>query len=160
MLADLFLLLGFCFPAGCYVFLKDNNTTRKSKPSFCHQKKCIVPVYHPKNLKHFIHLSQRKKCPYLELFWSVFPRIRTEYGKEMPGNTDQNNSIYGDFSCSIFLNELETKVFRCTSLTRDTRKNMRNQKRVESQHYVLSIHESQSSVCLVRRQQFRRITQL
>ena len=23
----------------------------------------------------------RKKCPWLELFWSVFSRIRTEYGK-------------------------------------------------------------------------------
>ena len=25
-------------------------------------------------------LSLRKKCPYLELFWSVFSRIRTKYG--------------------------------------------------------------------------------
>ena len=25
--------------------------------------------------------SLRKKCPYSELFWSVFSRIRTEYGE-------------------------------------------------------------------------------
>ena len=25
-------------------------------------------------------VTLRKKCPYSELFWSVFPRIRTEYG--------------------------------------------------------------------------------
>ena len=26
-------------------------------------------------------LSLRKKCPYLEFFWSIFSRIRTEYGE-------------------------------------------------------------------------------
>ena len=26
-------------------------------------------------------LGLRKKCPYLELFWFVFPHIRTEYGE-------------------------------------------------------------------------------
>ena len=25
---------------------------------------------------------QREKCPYSEIFWSVFSRIRTEYGPE------------------------------------------------------------------------------
>ena len=40
----------------------------------------------------------RKKCPYLELFWSVFYRIRTKYlsispySVRMRENTDQNNS--------------------------------------------------------------------
>ena len=52
----------------------------------------------------------RKKCPYLELFWSVFPRIRTECGEillispysvEMWENTDLNNSDYGRFSRSF-----------------------------------------------------------
>ena len=51
----------------------------------------------------------RKKCPYSELFWSVFSRIRTEYGEilrispysvRMRENTDQNNSEYGPFSRS------------------------------------------------------------
>ena len=46
-----------------------------------------------------IHL--RKKCPYSELFWSVFSRIWTEYGEilrispysvRMRENADQNNS--------------------------------------------------------------------
>ena len=51
----------------------------------------------------------RKKCPYSELFWSVFSNIRTEYGEirsiflysvQMRKNTNQNNSEYGHFSCS------------------------------------------------------------
>ena len=32
------------------------------------------------NIKSFYTL--RKKCPYAELFWSVFSRMRTEYGQE------------------------------------------------------------------------------
>ena len=47
------------------------------------------------------YFSLRKKCPYSELFWSVFfphsVRIRTECGKK----TDQNNSEYGHFSRSV-----------------------------------------------------------
>ena len=48
----------------------------------------------------------RKKCPYSELFWSAFSRIRTEYGEILPispysvrmrENADQNNSEYGQF---------------------------------------------------------------
>ena len=50
----------------------------------------------------------RKKYPYSELFWSVFSRIRTEYGEiriyqylvRMRENADQNNSEYGHFSWS------------------------------------------------------------
>ena len=51
-----------------------------------------------------------KKCRYLELFWSVLTRIRTEYGQiqsiflysaQMPENMDQNNSEYGNFSYSV-----------------------------------------------------------
>ena len=50
--------------------------------------------------------SLREKCPYLELFWSVFPRIRTEYREilhislysvRMWENTDQSNSEYSHF---------------------------------------------------------------
>ena len=49
----------------------------------------------------------RKSCPYSELFWSLFSRIRTVYGETlrispylvgMWENTDQNNSKYGHFS--------------------------------------------------------------
>ena len=48
----------------------------------------------------------RDKCPYSELFWSVFSRIRTEYGEilrispylvRMRENTDQNDSEYEHF---------------------------------------------------------------
>ena len=48
----------------------------------------------------FMQYSLRKKCPYSELFWSVFSRIRTEFGEilrispysvQMRENADQNN---------------------------------------------------------------------
>ena len=47
----------------------------------------------------------RKKFPYLKIFWSVFSRIRIEYGEirmsvRMREDTDQNNSKYGHFSRS------------------------------------------------------------
>ena len=50
-----------------------------------------------------------KKCSYLELFWSTFSRIPTEYGEtlriclysvRMRENAGQNNSEYGHFSLS------------------------------------------------------------
>ena len=40
-----------------------------------------------------VYLTMRKKCPYLELFWSVF--------SSNVGNADQNNSEYGHFSGSV-----------------------------------------------------------
>ena len=51
-----------------------------------------------------ISWSLCEKCPFLELFWSIFSRIRTEYEKilrissysvRMWENTNQNNSEYG-----------------------------------------------------------------
>ena len=51
-----------------------------------------------------MHHTLRKKCPYSELFWSAFSRIRTEYGEmrsispysvRMRENADQNNSEDG-----------------------------------------------------------------
>ena len=59
-----------------------------------------------KNVFRFL-LSLRKKCPYSEFFWSVFSRIRTEYGDLlckfpysvlMRENADQKNSEYGHFT--------------------------------------------------------------
>ena len=56
----------------------------------------------------------RKKCPYSELFWSVFSGIVTEkekiqsispYSVGMWENADQNNSEYGHFSSSEEDNE-------------------------------------------------------
>ena len=55
-------------------------------------------------------LTLREKCPYSELFWSTFSRIRTEYGEilrispysvRMQENADQNNSEYGHFLRSV-----------------------------------------------------------
>ena len=52
----------------------------------------------------------RKKSPYSELFWSLFSRIRTEYGQilrispylvRMWQKTDQNNSESGHFLLSV-----------------------------------------------------------
>ena len=52
----------------------------------------------------------RKKCPYLELFWSAFSCIRTEYREirsispysvQKRKNGDQNNSEYGHFYAVI-----------------------------------------------------------
>ena len=56
-------------------------------------------------------ISQREKCPYSELFWSVFSRIRTEYrispySARMRENTDQNNSKYGHFLRSVSLRNI------------------------------------------------------
>ena len=57
-------------------------------------------------------ISLRKKCLYLELLWSVFSRIRTEYGMirsispysiRMREDTDQNNSEYGKMFRQYFL---------------------------------------------------------
>ena len=48
----------------------------------------------------------REKCPYSKFFWSVFPRIRTEYGDllrkspysvRMRENTDLKIFEYGHF---------------------------------------------------------------
>ena len=56
--------------------------------------------------------SLRKKCPYSELFWSVFSFIRTEYREilcispysaRMWENADQNNSEYENFSRNAYL---------------------------------------------------------
>ena len=45
----------------------------------------------------------RKKCPYSEIFWSAFSRIRNEYGEsvQMRENADQNNSENGHFLSSV-----------------------------------------------------------
>ena len=58
--------------------------------------------------KKFAQNALRKNCLYSELFWSVYSRIRTEYGEilrnsvQMRENTDQNNSEYGHFYAVMF----------------------------------------------------------
>ena len=53
-------------------------------------------------MEYFQTNTLREKCPYLELFWSVFsfiPRLLriSPYSVRMRENTDQNNSEYRHF---------------------------------------------------------------
>ena len=65
-----------------------------------------------------LYLSLCKMCPYPELFWSAFSRIRTEYweiGVSVCGmweNADQNNSEYEHFLRSAYFNK---KIFSLTA---------------------------------------------
>ena len=73
------------------------------------------------------HLPLREK--YLEFFWSVFSRVRTEYGEilrispysvRMPENTDQKNSEYEHFSQSVCVSkdQLQQCIHnRCSRIT-------------------------------------------
>ena len=74
--------------------------------------------YNSTNYYQFLYFSLLEKCPYLEIFLSVFSRIRTEnreirnisaYSVRMRRNTDQKNSEYGHFSGSVYS---EKKTFR------------------------------------------------
>ena len=58
-------------------------------------------------------MALREKCPYSELFWSIFSRIRTEYGEirsisphpvQMRENANQINSKYAQFLHSVAFN--------------------------------------------------------
>ena len=62
--------------------------------------------FFPARLFFSVVPSTAWKCPYSELFWSVFSRIWTEYGEifrislysvQMWENVDQHNSEYGHF---------------------------------------------------------------
>ena len=67
-----------------------------------------------------VNLVNCIKCPYLELFWSVFFRIRTEFGDIrsispysvwMRENTEQNNSEYRRFLRSGYKLDSPMKEF-------------------------------------------------
>ena len=90
-------------PFSCELYKNFKNIFRTLvlSPPFFKNKVVAIPP-NPKQ-------ALRKKCPYLEFFWSVFSRIRTEYGEvlrvspysvRMQRNTDQNNSENGHFSRS------------------------------------------------------------
>ena len=57
--------------------------------------------------KRVVRVTLLEKCPYSELFWSVFLPIRTEYAEISPSsvrmreNTDQNDCEYGLFLRSV-----------------------------------------------------------
>ena len=67
------------------------------------------PFLHPQCYHQiiFVKLTQHEKCPYSELLWYKFSRIRNEYGETLLNwvreNTDQNNSEYGLFLHSVSL---------------------------------------------------------
>ena len=57
-------------------------------------------------LRAYLSITLRGKCPYLEFFWSVFSRIRIEYGEilrispysdQMWEKMNQKNSEYEHF---------------------------------------------------------------
>ena len=65
-------------------------------------------------------LTLCEKCPYSELFWSVFSHIWTEYGEihhispfsvRMRENTNQKNSEYGHFSRIVILGTMRKQTF-------------------------------------------------
>ena len=67
----------------------------------------------------------REKCPYSELFWSVFSRIWTEYGEirsislysvRTRKNTNQNHPEYGPFLCSGSFRSFLDKIIFSLSL--------------------------------------------
>ena len=87
-----------------YSYFKDYN--RMAAIDLCKQQALDA------NRKQYNKVTLRKKCPYSELFWSVFSRIPTEYGNllhespnsvQMLENTDQKYSQYGHFSHSLIL---------------------------------------------------------
>ena len=52
-------------------------------------------------LTFFVKASLREKCPNTSCFWSVFSRIRTEYGDIL-----RNKSVFGHFRRSAQKGEL------------------------------------------------------
>ena len=80
------------------IYVEKNIVIASERPDYTTYKKVDVLI------------PLREKCPYSELFWSFFSRIRTEYGEIlrispysfcMRGNTGQNNSEYGHFLRSV-----------------------------------------------------------
>ena len=76
----------------------------------CYLNPESLPPKWSDTLLKFYSISLRKQCPYLELFWSALPHMRTEYGKiqiisphsvRMRENADQKNSKYKHFLCSV-----------------------------------------------------------
>ena len=72
---------------------------------------CEVGCQRTEDISSVMFLSQNKKCPYSEYFWSTFSRIWTEYGDlqskspnsvRMRENADQENSEYGHFLGCVY----------------------------------------------------------
>ena len=61
----------------------------------------VVILLMPKHIFFIYFFPLREKCRYSQFFWSVFSRIRTEYGEIWNLNKDQKNSENGHFSSSV-----------------------------------------------------------
>ena len=64
----------------------------------------FIDIYQQSALNHLIP-TLREKCPYSKFFWSVFSRIRTEYGPEKP--RIRTLFKYGHGKCCIIINIIE-----------------------------------------------------
>ena len=82
------------------------NKNQKNKNNCCQLQSYKDAIKISRNTKK-LKGGNCAKWPYSEFFWSVFSRIRTEYGKirsispysvGTPGNADQKNSEYGHLS--------------------------------------------------------------
>ena len=72
-----------------------------------------------------LNTSLLEKCPYLEVFWSVFSRIPTEYRKMLRvspysvwkrENTEQKNSEYRHFSCNASVSLWSTTFYAAVKI--------------------------------------------
>ena len=84
--------------------------------------------------------SLRKNCPYLELLWSAFSRIRTEYGEtrnispylvRMRENAEQNNFEWGHFLRSDCQSN---NINREANMIRESNKNNMNLHHEDTDH--------------------------
>ena len=71
---------------------------------------CLLQGYTKNIAQISVKVPLQEKRPFSEFLWSVFPRIRTEYGEvlrtspcsvRMRESTDQENSEYGRFLRSV-----------------------------------------------------------
>ena len=92
----------------------------------------LVSYKKTRNRTGFHHCTTLRKT-YSELFWSVFSRIRTEYGEilrispysvRMWGNTDQNDSEYGHFSRSAIDADISDYSLKGVSFARKIMKSL------------------------------------
>ena len=114
----------FCFPVNFLKFLRTPFVTEHHwwlllyQVAFLKRRLMLRIFVQLPNAEKNRQLSLRERCPYSELFWFAFFRIRTEYGEirsiqsispysvQIRENADQNNSEYGHFLrsvCFLFL---------------------------------------------------------
>ena len=58
------------------------------------------------NNSNYSQNTQRKKCPYSELFWSAFSRIQSKCGKIRTGITSNTGTF-----CAVIVKTTSTNIF-------------------------------------------------